>query len=153
MKKTNDVKANLESGMYFKFKENGRYSIHRNKVYSLDLKDNSDTMLLKSYYITSNGEYMYCDSVIIRRVGETSMDYYDFDMFSKKTRGRLYYKEIDSFFYVKTDAEGNEYTTIEKPNDPSYSNWSQPTKPTKKEILQKIEEALYERTQENIKDV
>jgi hypothetical protein len=27
MKKTNDVKANLESGMYFKFKENGRYSI------------------------------------------------------------------------------------------------------------------------------
>ena len=112
MKKTNDVKANLESGMYFKFKENGRYSIHRNKVYSLEITGSS--MTLKSYYITANGEYMYCDSVIIRRVGETSMDYYDFDMFSKKTRGRLYYKEIDSFFYVKTDAEGIEYTTIEK---------------------------------------
>tara|TARA_B100000497_G_scaffold25511_1_gene30056 strand:- start:3052 stop:3438 length:387 start_codon:yes stop_codon:yes gene_type:complete len=112
MKKTNDVKANLESGMYFKFKENGRYSIHRNKVYSLDTRD--DNMLLKSYYTTSKGEYMYCASVMIRRLGETSMDYFDFDMFSKKTRGRLYYKEIDAFFYVKTDAEGNEYTTIEK---------------------------------------
>ena len=112
MKKTNDVKANLESGMYFKFKENGRYCIHRNKVYSLDITD--DSMLLKSYYTTSKGEYSYCASVIIRRVGETSMDYYDFDMFGKKTRGRLYYKEIDAFFYVKTDAEGNEYTTIEK---------------------------------------
>jgi hypothetical protein len=137
MKKTNDVKANLESGMYFKFKENGRYSIHRNKVYSLDTSD--DNMLLKSYYTTSKGEYMYCASVIIRRVGETSMDYYDFDMFSKKTRGRLYYKEIDAFFYVKTDAEGNEYTTIEKPNAPSYSNWSQPTKPAKKALVAKEE--------------
>ena len=94
---------------------------------------------------------MYCDSVIIRRVGETSMDYYDFDMFSKKTRGRLYYKEIDAFFYVKTDGLGKVYTTIEKPNAPSYANWSQPTKPAKKEL--DIEEALYERTQENIKDV
>lgn len=112
MNKKNEVKDNLEAGMYFKFKENGRYSIHRNKVYRLEIIGSG--MTLKSYYITSNGEYMYCESVIIRRVGETSMDYFDFDMFSKKTRGRIYYKEIDSFFYVKTDAEGNEYTTIEK---------------------------------------
>jgi hypothetical protein len=90
-------------------------------------------MLLKSYYTTSKGSFVYSDSVIIRRVGETSMDYFDFDMFSKKTRGRLYYKEIDSFFYVKTDAEGNEYTTIEKAKDPSYSNWSQPAKKDKAE--------------------
>ena len=138
MKKTNDVKANLEAGMYFKFKENGRYSIHRNKVYSLNIDDQG--MALRSYYVTSNGSYMFNSSVIIRRLGETSMDYYDFDMFSKKTRGRLYYKEIDAFFYVKTDAEGNEYTTIEKPNAPSYSNWSQPTKPAKKEL--DIEEDL-----------
>ena len=138
MKKTNDVKANLEAGMYFKFKENGRYSIHRNKVYSLNIDDQG--MALRSYYVPSNGSYMFNSSVIIRRLGETSMDYYDFDMFSKKTRGRLYYKEIDAFFYVKTDAEGNEYTTIEKPNAPSYSNWSQPTKPAKKEL--DIEEDL-----------
>jgi hypothetical protein len=132
MKKTNDVKANLEYGMYFKFKGNGRYSIHRNKVYSLSIKDSG--MALRSYYTTSDGGFMFDSSVLIRRVGETSMDYFDFDMFGKKTRGRIYYKEIDSFFYVKTDAAGNEYTTIEKPKDPSYSNWSQPTKPAKKKL-------------------
>ena len=107
MKKTNDVKANLESGMYFKFKENGRYSIHRNKVYSLSIKDSG--MALRSYYTTSDGGYMFDSSVLIRRVGETSMDYFDFDMFGKKTRGRIYYKEIDSFFYAKDNK-----TKIEK---------------------------------------
>ena len=112
MNKTNDVKANLESGMYFKFKENGRYSIHRNKVYRLEIKDSG--MSLRSYYTTSKGEYVYCDSVLIRRVGETSMDYFDFDMFSKKTRGRLYYKDIDSFFYAIKGKDGKEYTKIEK---------------------------------------
>jgi hypothetical protein len=107
MKKTNDVKANLESGMYFKFKENGRYSIHRNKVYSLSIKDSG--MALRSYYTTSDGGYMFDSSVLIRRLGETSMDYFDFDMFGKKTRGRIYYKEIDSFFYAKDNK-----TKIEK---------------------------------------
>ena len=126
MNKKNEVKDNLEAGMYFKFKENGRYSMHRNRVYSLSITD--DGMALRSYYTLDSGSLVFQTSVIIRRVGETSMDYFDFDMFSKKTRGRLYYKEIDSFFYVKTDAEGNEYTTIEKPKDPSYSNWSQPAK-------------------------
>tara|TARA_R110000868_G_scaffold84085_1_gene237225 strand:- start:143 stop:577 length:435 start_codon:yes stop_codon:yes gene_type:complete len=126
MNKKNEVKDNLEAGMYFKFKENSRYSVHRNKVYKLSIEDTTTQLI--SYYTLSNGSLFFQASVIIRRVGETSMDYYDFDMFSKKTRGRLYYKEIDSFFYVKTDAEGNEYTTIEKPKDPSYSNWSQPAK-------------------------
>jgi len=126
MNKKNEVKDNLEAGMYFKFKENGRYSIHRNRVYSLSITD--DGMALRSYYTLDDGSLFFQTSVIIRRVGETSMDYFDFDMFSKKTRGRIYYKEIDSFFYVKTDAEGNEYTTIEKAKDPSYSNWSQPAK-------------------------
>ncbi len=107
MKKTNDVKANLESGMYFKFKENGRYSIHRNKVYSLSIKDSG--MALRSYYTTSDGGFMFDSSVLIRRLGETSMDYFDFDMFGKKTRGRIYYKEIDSFFYAKDNK-----TKIEK---------------------------------------
>ena len=107
MKKTNDVKANLESGMYFKFKENGRYSIHRNKVYSLSIKDSG--MALRSYYTTSDGGKMFDSSVLIRRLGETSMDYFDFDMFGKKTRGRIYYKEIDSFFYAKDNK-----TKIEK---------------------------------------
>jgi hypothetical protein len=107
MKKTNDVKANLESGMYFKFKENGRYSIHRNKVYSLSIEDSG--MALRSYYTTSDGGKMFVSSVLIRRLGETSMDYFDFDMFGKKTRGRIYYKEIDSFFYAKDNK-----TKIEK---------------------------------------
>jgi hypothetical protein len=107
MKKTNDVKANLESGMYFKFKENGRYSIHRNKVYSLSIEDSG--MALRSYYTTSDGGKMFVSSVLIRRLGETSMDYFDFDMFGKKTRGRIYYKEIDSFYYAKDNK-----TKIEK---------------------------------------
>jgi len=132
MNKKNEVKDNLEAGMYFKFKENSRYSVHRNKVYSLSIT--ADGMALRSYYTSADASLFFQTSVIIRRVGETSMDYYDFDMFSKKTRGRLYYKEIDSFFYVKTDKNGNEYTTIEKPKDPSYSNWSQPAKPAKKKL-------------------
>ena len=131
MNKKSEVKDNLEAGMYFKFKENGRYSIHRNRVYSLSIEDSG--MALRSYYTLDNGSLFFQSQVIIRRLGETSMDYFDFDMFSKKTRGRIYYKEIDSFFYVKTDAEGNEYTTIEKAKDPSYSNWSQPDKKDKAE--------------------
>ena len=117
MNKKNEVKDNLEAGMYFKFKEHSRYSVHRNKVYSLSITD--DGMALRSYYTSADASLFFQTSVIIRRVGETSMDYYDFDMFSKKTRGRLYYKEIDSFFYVKTDKNGNEYTTTEKPKDPN----------------------------------
>ena len=112
MKKTNDVKANLESGMYFKFKENGRYSIHKNTVYRLDIEDNS--MSLRSYYTLPNSKPVYNSSVIIRRVGETSMDYYDFDMFGKKTRGRIHYKEIDAFFYTQKGKDSKEYTKIEK---------------------------------------
>jgi len=35
-------------------------------------------------------------------------------MFGKKTRGRIHYDNIDSFFYIKQDVEGNDYTHIEK---------------------------------------
>jgi len=50
----------------------------------------------------------------VRRIGENSLDYYKHDMFGKKTRGRIHYDSIDSFFYIKQDKDGNDYTKIEK---------------------------------------
>ena len=103
------IKENIESGMYFKFKEI-KYKSYTNGVFNVEIDDKGTWNRLNRYHQHSKtGEYIYVDSVTLRRIGEKSMDYYTYDMFGKKTRGRIHYAEIDSFFYVKDNK-----TTIEK---------------------------------------
>ena len=102
------IKENIESGMYFKFKED-KYRSYTNKVYQVEI-NNKGYMTLSQYHCHSKtGEYVFLDLVIVRRIGENSLDYYKHDMFGKKTRGRIHYIDIDSFFYIKDNK-----TIIEK---------------------------------------
>ena len=106
------IKENLEAGMYFSFKKTFRS--YTNDVYNIDT-GKSGYMTLNRYHCHSKtGEYLFQDLVSIRRIGENSLDYYKYDMFGKKTRGRIHYTDIDSFFYIKQDKDGNDYTKIEK---------------------------------------
>ena len=102
------TKENLEAGMYFQFKED-KYRSYTNKVYKVEINNKGYMTLMQYHCHSKTGEYIFQDLVSIRRIGENSLDYYKYDMFGKKTRGRIHYTEIDSFFYVKDNK-----TTIEK---------------------------------------
>ena len=102
------IKENIEAGMYFKFKED-KYRSYTNDVYKVET-NNKGFMTLGRYHCHSQtGEYIFVDIVSVRRIGENSLDYYKYDMFGKKTRGRIHYIDIDSFFYIKDNK-----TVIEK---------------------------------------
>ena len=106
------TKENLEAGMYFSFKNNWRS--YTNDVYNIEITDTGYMTLHRHHCHSKTGEYIPVDLVTVRRLGEKSLDYYKYDMFGKKTRGRIHYKEIDAFFYVKQDKDGNDYTKIDK---------------------------------------
>ena len=107
------IKENIEAGMYFSFKKTFRS--YTDDVYKVETSPDSGYMALQRYHIHSKtGEYIFTDLVSVRRIGENSLDYYKHDMFGKKTRGRIHYDSIDSFFYIKQDVEGKDYTHIEK---------------------------------------
>jgi len=107
------IKENLEAGMYFSFKKT--WKSYTDDVYKMETTSGPGYMVLQRYHIHSKtGEYIFTDLVSVRRIGENSLDYYKFDMFGKKTRGRIHYDSIDSFFYIKQDVDGNDYTKIEK---------------------------------------
>ena len=107
------IKENIEAGMYFSFKKTFRS--YTDDVYKVETSPDSGYMALQRYHIHSKtGEYIFTDLVSVRRIGENSLDYYKHDMFGKKTRGRIRYDSIDSFFYIKQDKEGKDYTHIEK---------------------------------------
>ena len=101
------TKENLEAGMYFSFKKTFRS--YTNDVYNIDTCKNGHTTLNRYHCHSKTGEYIFTDLVSIRRIGENSLDYYKYDMFGKKTRGRIHYDSIDSFFYIKDNK-----TKIEK---------------------------------------
>ena len=107
------TKENLESGMYFSFKKTFRS--YTKDVYNIDTCKNGHTTLNRYHCHSKTGEYIFTDLVSIRRIGENSLDYYKYDMFGKKTRGRIHYDSIDSFFYVKDNK-----TKIEKAEVGSY---------------------------------
>ena len=106
------IKENIEAGMYFKFKKTFRS--YTDDVYNVEISKDGFTTLHRHHCHSKTGEYIPTDLVVVRRIGENSLDYYKHDMFGKKTRGRIYYDSIDSFFYIKQDKEGNNYTKIEK---------------------------------------
>ena len=106
------IKENLEAGMYFTFKKT--FKSYTNDVYNIDT-GKSGYMTLNRYHCHSKtGEYIYVDSVTLRRIGDTSMDYYNYDMFGKKTRGRIHYSDIDCFISVVKDKQGKDHTKITK---------------------------------------
>ena len=101
------TKENLEAGMYFNFKKTFRS--YTNDVYNIETGKNGYMTLHRHHCHSKTGEYIPVDLVTVRRIGENSLDYYKYDMFGKKTRGRIHYNNIDSFFYVKDNK-----TKIEK---------------------------------------
>ena len=93
------IKENIESGMYFSFKKTFRS--YTKDVYKVEGWQDGYITLNRYHCHSETGEYIFQDLVSIRRIGEKSMDYYKYDMFGKKTRGRIHYDSIDSFFYIK----------------------------------------------------
>jgi hypothetical protein len=90
MQKVESIKEQIESGMYFKLAKKDK------KVFKLDVSDYG-TMSLTSYHVLPKGGKLFSDSVSIRRLGENNMDYFTFDMFGKKTRGRIQFSDITEF--------------------------------------------------------
>jgi len=110
------IKENIEAGMYFNFKNDPLgmslsigANINTDKVFKVEIGKDGYTSLHRYHIHSKTGEYIWNDLVSLRRIGENSMDYYKYDMFGKRTRGRIHYSEIDSFFYVKDNK-----TVIEK---------------------------------------
>ena len=110
------IKENIEAGMYFNFKNDPLgmslsigANINTDKVFKVSISKDGHISLHRYHIHSKTGEYIWNDLVSLRRIGENSMDYYKYDMFGKRTRGRIHYSEIDSFFYVKDNK-----TKIEK---------------------------------------
>jgi len=89
MKKEISVKAQLESGTYFKI------AGKKQMLFNIDISD-SGMITLCSYHVLSKGK-LFSSVVSIRRLGDNNMDYFTFDMFGKKTRGRIQYSDITEF--------------------------------------------------------
>ena len=107
------IKENIEAGMYFKFKKE-EFKSYTEDVYNVETSKDGFITLHRHHIHSKTGEYIPTDLVVVRRIGENSLDYYKHDMFGKKTRGRIHYDSIDSFFYVKKAKDGKDYTHIEK---------------------------------------
>ena len=90
MQKEKSVKEQIESGMYFK------HAKYDKKVFKFDLSSRG-SMTLTSYHVLPKGGKLFSDTVIIRRLGDNNMDYFTFDMFGKKTRGRIQFSDITEF--------------------------------------------------------
>jgi len=90
MQKVESIKEQIESGMYFKIAK------YDKKVFKLNITD-IGSMLLTSYHVLPKGGKLFGETVLIRRLGENNMDYFTFDMFGKKTRGRIQFSDITEF--------------------------------------------------------
>jgi len=97
MKKEISVKSQLESGTYFKI------AGKKQMLYNIDISD-SGMITLCSYHVLSKGK-LFSSVVSIRRLGDNNMDYFTFDMFGKKTRGRIQYSDITEFVVEKKKVE------------------------------------------------
>ncbi len=108
----NKTKENLEAGMYFSFKKT--WKSYTNDVYNIETSKDGFMTLHRNHTHSKTGEYIPIDLVVVRRIGENSLDYYKHDMFGKKTRGRIHYKDIDCFIGVAIDTQGKYYTQSKK---------------------------------------
>ena len=90
MQKEKSIKEQIESGMYFKLAK------YDKKVFKFNMSK-MNSMLLTSYHVLPKGGKLHSDTVLIRRLGDNNMDYFTFDMFNKKTRGRIQFSDITEF--------------------------------------------------------
>ena len=107
------IKENIEAGMYFKFKKE-EFKSYTEDVYNVETSKDGFITLHRHHIHSKTGEYIPTDLVVVRRIGENSLDYYKHDMFGKKTRGRIHYNDIDCFIGIGTLPLGKSYTKIEK---------------------------------------
>ena len=93
------TKQLIETGFYFQFEP-------KNKYYATGEKYKYTPPKTKSYHGVLHrflGSHIL-DSVLVRRIGEKNLDYFTYDMFSKKTRGRIQFKDLTNFSTTLAEA-------------------------------------------------
>ena len=85
-KKKSTTKELLEAGT--------RFTLSGYDGYEFKLRVKDDTVTLHKYYAKHD---LIFGTVVVRRLGENNLDYYTYDPFGKKTRGRIHYSDILEF--------------------------------------------------------
>jgi len=85
-KKKSTTKELLEAGT--------RFTLEGYDTYVFQVKVDKSTTFLRKYH---NEIDLLADTAIVRRLGDKNLDYYTFDIFGKKTRGRVQYDSIIEF--------------------------------------------------------
>ena len=103
-KKKSTTKELLEAGT--------RFTLKGYDTYVFQVKVDKSTIFLHKYHA---GMELLAETAIVRRLGDKNLDYYDFDIFGKKTRGRVQYDSIVEFVTeVKAPAKKKKKVVIEK---------------------------------------
>jgi len=103
-KKKSTTKELLEAGT--------RFTLKGYDNYVFQVKVDKSTIFLHKYH---TGYELLAETAIVRRLGDKNLDYYDFDIFEKKTRGRVQYDSIIEFkAEVKAPAKKKKKVEIEK---------------------------------------
>ena len=89
-KKKSTTKELLESGT--------RFTLKGYDTYVFQVKVDKSTTFLRKYH---NEIDLLADTAFVRRLGDKNLDYYSFDIFGKKTRGRVQYDSIVEFVTEK----------------------------------------------------
>ena len=85
-KKKSTTKELLEAGT--------RFTLKGYDTYVFQVKVDKSTTFLRKYH---NEIDLLADTARVRRLGDKNLDYYTFDIFGKKTRGRVQYDSIVEF--------------------------------------------------------
>ncbi len=146
--------------------------------YEFKVKVEKDkTIFLQKYHSELSG--LIATSALVRRLGENNLDYRDFDILGKRTRGRIQYADITfkvvadkpkkekakpkatkSAFQKKlgklsdAKAKTDKFAKAKAKEDAKELVSSLTEKKEEPKVYgPQVEEALYEKTQENVKDV
>ena len=105
-KKKSTTKELIEAGTRFTLKGYDTY------VFQVKFEKLGSTSFLHKYHANHD---LLSDTAIVRRLGDKNLDYYTFDIFGKKTRGRVQYDSIVEFVTeVKAPAKKKKKVEIEK---------------------------------------
>lgn len=87
-KKKSTTKELIEAGTRFTLKGYNSY------VFQVKFEKIGSTTFIHKYHTNHD---LLADTAIVRRLGDKNLDYYTFDIFGKKTRGRVQYDSIVEF--------------------------------------------------------
>ena len=105
-KKKSTTKELIEAGTRFTLKGYNSY------VFQVKFEKIGSTTFIHKYHTNHD---LLADTAIVRRLGDKNLDYYTFDIFGKKTRGRVQYDSIVEFVTeVKAPAKKKKKVEIEK---------------------------------------